>query len=711
MSSANLRAHRPGAGRSSVESPCAIGLPGLQRSVLFAAFLSFLLFTAGPVQFARAQANPTVQGSLAQLSLEQLGSVEVVSVSKEPEQVKDTPAAIYVLTQEDIRRSGATSIPEVLRLVPGVEVARIDSDHWSVGVRGFGSGFSKSVLVLIDGRSVYSPLFAGVYWDVQDTVLEDIERIEVIRGPGGTIWGANAVDGVINIITKKSADTHGLLVSAGGGNVDRGAGEVRYGGGNGQSFDYRVYGKAFTNSSESHPENPNYDEWRQQRGGFRMDWTAGASNMFTLQGDIYNGNDGEITAVGSFSPPAQLILAGSDLVSGGNILGRWRHDFAGGSDLQIQAYYDQADRHALQYGEDRGTFDADLLYHEKLGRRQDVLWGLGARVSPSRFTQMVPGLAFTADHLTDSIYSGFVQDEIHIVQRKLALTVGTKVEHNSYNGFDAEPSVRILWTPDQRETFWGAVTRAVRTPSRLDTDLQLTDFLAFFPNTTIPVYLKVVGDPNFKPEELLGYEAGYRSLITPHLYVDFSAFDNQYQDLSSYGPGTSSVKSMIVPGRALPLTYLVLQEPFANGISGSTEGFEIAPDWQARRWWHLKASYSYLHLRTKDNPGFTDTGTVNSYNGSSPTHEVVAQSLFNLPRRFETDLTYRFVSAVPYQAVRAYSTGDVRIGWHAPRSFELSLVGQNLFQPYHPEFGNTPGPPVEIARAVYAKIVWTHDAR
>jgi iron complex outermembrane receptor protein len=653
---------------------------------------------------ARAQAAqnlPNPPAALSQLSLEQLGDIEVTTASKEPEQVWQTPAAIYVLTQEDIRRSGATTIPEVLRLVPGVEVARIDSDHWSIGVRGFGSGFSKSVLVLIDGRSVYTPLFAGVYWDVQDTVLEDIERIEVIRGPGGTIWGANAVNGVINIITKNAKDTHGTLASVSGGNLDNGEGEVRQGGGIGNSFDYRFFGKAFTRGYESHPEDPHYDDWRQQHGGFRMDWNKGSSDNFNVQGDIYRGEDGEITSVGSFSPIAQVTLAGNDTVSGGNVMGRWQHNFAGGNDFQIQAYYDRTDRQAVQYGETRNTFDVDFLYHLKLGSRQTVLWGAGARVSPSHFVQMVPGLNFTANNQTESIYSGFVQDEIQIVKQKLSLTLGSKFEHNSFDGFDAEPSARLLWTPRPRQTFWAAVTRAVRTPSRLDTDLELFEFLGDLPKTTVPAYLEVTGDPTFDSEELLGYEAGYRTLLTSKFYVDFSAFDNQYDDLASYGKGTGSLQTK-------PITYFLLAEPYANGIKGSTEGFEIAPKWNPTSWWQLKGSYSYLHLSTEDKPGYTDTGTVAIYNGSSPHSGIVIQSLFSLPKRFEYDMTYRYVSALPAQAVPAYGTADVRVGWHTG-DLEFSVDGQNLFQPAHGEFGNTPGPVVGIRRTVYAKITWAHE--
>jgi iron complex outermembrane receptor protein len=432
-----------------------------------------------------------------------------------------------------------------------------------------------------------------------------------------------------------------------------------------------------------------------------MDWNKGSSDKFNVQGDIYHGEDGEITSVGSFSPVAQVTLAGNDIVSGGNVMGRWEHNFAGGNDFQVQAYYDRTDRQAVQYGETRNTFDVDFLYHLKLGSRQTVLWGAGARVSPSHFVQTVPGLNFTANNQTDSIYSGFVQDEIQIVKQKLSLTLGSKFEHNSFDGFDAQPSARLLWTPRPRQTFWAAVTRAVRTPSRLDTDVELFEFLGDLPKTTVPAYLEVTGDPTFDSEELLGYEAGYRTLITSKFYVDFSAFDNQYDDLASYGKGTGSLQTK-------PITYFLLAEPYANGIKGSTEGFEIAPKWNPTSWWQLKGSYSYLHLSTEDKPGYTDTGTVAIYNGSSPHSGIVIQSLFSLPKRFEYDMTYRYVSALPAQAVQAYSTADVRVGWHTG-DLEFSVDGQNLFQPEHGEFGNTPGPVVGIGRTVYAKVTWTHE--
>ena len=352
-------------------------------TVIFFAILLLLMMTVQVTRVQSAQSNQNPSENLKQLSLEQLGNVEVTTASKQPEQVWRTPAAIYVITQEDIRRSGATSIPEVLRLAPGLEVARTDSDHWAVGARGFGGQFSKSLLVLIDGRSVYSPLFAGVYWQVQDTLLEDIERIEVIRGPGGTIWGANAVNGVINIITKHTRDTHGTLVSLGGGNVDQGIGEVRIGGTNGKGFDYRVYGKGFIRGPEFHPDGSNFDYWKTGQLGFRTDWNPNTRDTLTLQGDIYEGLDGERVAISFYTPPSRQVFNGPHDVGGGNILGRWQRQFSKDSDVQIQGYFDRTTRYSPQLDEIRNTFDIDLLYRTALKSRQSVLLGIGGRPEAS----------------------------------------------------------------------------------------------------------------------------------------------------------------------------------------------------------------------------------------------------------------------------------------------------------------------------------------
>lgn len=671
------------------------------RRVLTKNALAILLLFMGMLRGYPAQANQSDQQAppnLKQLSLEQLGSLEVTTASKEPEQVWKTPAAIYVLTQEDIRRSGATSIPEVLRLVPGVEVARIDSDHWAVGIRGFGGEFSKSLLVLIDGRSVYSPLFAGVYWQLQDTVLEDIDRIEVIRGPGGTIWGANAVNGVINIITKSTKDTHGVLVSTSGGNLDQGIASVRVGGTNGKGFDYRVYGRGFIRGPEFHPANDssNFDYWKTGQLGFRTDWDMNSRDSLTVQGDMYEGLDGERVAVSLYTPPSRLVIDGPHDVGGGNILGRWRREFSKDSDIQIQGYYDRTSRYSPQLDEIRDTFDIDLLYRVTLKERHNVLMGIGGRWSPDTIVQKFATLDFEPHKETDSIYSGFLQDQIAIVRDKVALTLGSKFEHNNYSGFEIQPNVRLLWTPTRHQSLWTAVTRAVRTPSRLDQDLQLTDSLSANP----PIYLRVLGSKNFSSEQLLGFEAGYRTLVASKLYVDVAFFQNEYNDLYGFGPGAIFVEPTPAPA------HVVIQVPLANALKGDTTGVEIAPEWKPVEWWGLKASYSYLHLYVHDKAGFTDNINTVSDNGSSPHHQFVIQSHFNFPKKFDFDVTYRYVSSLPAQLVNAYGTGDVRFGWHPVADWELSVVGQNILQPHHAEFGSDVDTIVGVKRSVYAKIIW-----
>jgi iron complex outermembrane recepter protein len=647
------------------------------------------------------QEDQETAGRLKQVTLEELGQIEVTTASKEPVKVSRTPAAVYVITQQDIRRSGATSIPEALRLAPGVEVARVDSNTWSIGVRGFGSALSRDVLVLIDGRTVYTPLYAGVYWQVQDTVLEDIERIEVIRGPGGTIWGANAVNAVINIITKNAKDTRGMLVSTGGGNVDQGFVNLRYGGGNDKSFNYRIYGKAFTRGPEFHPNGSPFDGWRMGQTGFRADGDLHNRDTFTLQGDLYNGDAGQSVGITTFSPPYMTNVEQSAELAGGNLLGRWTRTLGAGSDIQLQTYYDRTNRGQASFAESRDTFDIDFIHHLPLPGRQDFLWGLGVRLSSGNTTEVVPTVAFTPSHLTDKLYSGFIQDEIPIIGNQFSLTIGSKFLQETYSHFELEPAARLLWTPNPRQTVWGAVTRAVRTPSRVEEDLQLTALLTPNPLT----FLRVIGDRAFSTEHLLGYEVGYRSLIKPKLNLDIAAFYNNYDNLLSIEPGTPFSETSPAP------THVVVPFFFGNGLLGNTAGFEIAPDWTPTSRWRLRGSYSYLYIDLSTRTGSQDATTVGSTEGSSPHHQVMIQSSLDLRKRLEFDQTVRYVSDLPAQQVRAYTTADVWFSWHATRSLELSVVGQNLLQPQHAEFGGDPGGLVGIKRSAYAKITWQTTQR
>ena len=662
-----------------------------------AQILAALLLASGTSWADNPAAGQEGPGQLKRLSLEELGKLEVTTVSKEPEQVRKTPVAIFVLTQEDIRRSGATSIPEVLRLAPGVEVARIDSDHWSIAVRGLAGQFSKSLLVLVDGRTGYTPLFSGVYWDVQNLMLEDVERIEVIRGPGGTIWGANAVNGVINIITKSAKDTRGTVAELGGGNVDETIAAARYGGAVGKDFNYRIYGMGFRRRPEFHSDGDGFDHWRLGQVGFRVDWTKTKQDTLTVQGDVYRGETGERVSIATFSPPAETQPDDTASVSGGNIVARWRHEMSDGSDLQIQAYFDRTNFQDLELGETRDTFDFDLVQHQRIHGNHELTWGFGARVSPSNFIQSSAGVNFEPHQQTDTIYSGFLQYELPIVRDKLTLTAGSKLEDNNFSGFDYEPSARLLWTPTDNQSFWAAVTRAVRTPSRLDQDVSFAIFVTNTP--TAPVFFEIAGNPNFAAERQLSYEAGYRRSFTNHVYLDFAAFYNLYRNLQSYG----ALSLFVAP--TPPPAHVVILVPYANGIEGNMTGAEIAPVWQIASWWRVQGAYSFLHMALKDAPGYADTGMLlSSYQGSSPRHVGTFQTRFDLPKRFELDLNYRYVSALPAQAASAYQTGDVRLGWRPGEHLEFSVVGQNLLQPFHREFGGDPGPLVGIRRDAYAKI-------
>jgi iron complex outermembrane receptor protein len=606
--------------------------------------------------------------------------------------VTRTPAAVYVITQDDIRRSGATSIPEALRLAPGVEVARIDSVKWAIGIRGFQSRLSRDVLVLIDGRSVYSPLFHGVYWEVQDTLLEDIERIEVIRGPGGTIWGANAVDGVINIITKSSKNTHGALVSAGGGSVDQGFLDFRYGGGNDKDFDYRFYAKGFDRSPEYHYDDRNFDDFRRAQGGFRTDWNVTKRDSLTIQGDLYDGVDGESAKITVVSPPSAYVLDQNGALSGGNLLAHWKRDLGGGSDLQIETYYDRVNRRQPNQAEYRNTFDVDVIHHWAFSDRQNIIWGFGARLSLGELPEVVPTYVFNPNSRVDQLYSLFAQDEIQLVPGRLALTAGSKILHSSYTGFDAEPSVRLLWTPSTHQSFWTAVTRAVRTPSDIEDTLTTTTPVS----TNPPTFSQTTGDRIFTSETMLGYEAGFRQLVNPRLSFDLATFYNQYDHLLSLEPGTPFMEDGAII------------DPFVNrnGIRGTTKGFELLANWKPSTSWRIEGSYAWLDMDLMNKPGSLDATTVSSTEGASPRHDISLKSFIDLSSKFEFNQIVRYVSALPAEQVTAYVTADARVAWHPDRRFEFAVTGQNLLQPHHAEYGGDPGPLVGIKRSVYAAITW-----
>jgi iron complex outermembrane receptor protein len=632
---------------------------------------------------------------LKRLSLEELGSIVVTSVSKAPEAVWQTPAAIYVLTHDDIVRSGATSVPDALRLVPGVDVARIDtSRNWVVGIRGFGDQFSKSVLVLIDGRTAYTPLWAGVHWPIQDTVLEDVDRIEVIRGSGGTIWGANAENGVINIITKSSRDTHGVYASAAAGNVDQAIGAVRFGGSHGPGFDYRVYGKGIKRGPQFHTDGREFDTWNMGQAGFRLDWQR-PRDQVTVQGDAYNADLGESVRVSTFAPPNVALVDDPVDLNGANVVAKWHRSIDHGSDLTVQAYVDHTYRLGTDFGERRTTVDVDAIHHWQPSRRHDVIWGAGARTSPSRVVQTYAFSNFTPHEQTLNLFSAFAQDSVAIVPRRLTATGGVKFEHNTYTGLETQPSGRLTWTLSEQRTLWGAVTRAVRIPSRVDEGITVIGLVS--PTPPPPLYAVITGNRSLDAERVIGSEIGYRTLVAPAVYLDVTGFDNHYDNLVDLGVPTVRAQTTDA------LAYTAFVFPWINGLKGVTKGIEVAPDWHPSTTVRFRGSYSYLDIDLLPKGGNAQQTLLPALE-ASPHHRVTLQARFDVGRGLQVDPVYRFVSERGTSGIPGYHTADLRLAIPAASHFVVSVVGQNLLQSHHPEWARDPGPPVEIRRSGYVRI-------
>ena len=674
----------PTIGHTSVK----IGLLG--RRFWWAALAGILLappLANGEGGPAVAQTQATPPSQLKSLSLEELGNIEVTTYSKAPTELRNTPSALFVITSDDILRSGVTNIADALRLAPGVEVGRLSSTTWAVAIRGLQNNFSKSVLVLIDGRNVYTPLFAGVYWDVQDMPLEDIDRIEVIRGPGGTIWGPNAADGVINIITKRSADTQGILATALAGTQDHTIDQLQIGSTAGH-VNFRLFGRGFERGHEYHTDGLNVDAWHEERLGFRADLTSGHDSYFA-EGDLYQGDSPHIVG----TSPAY------DQTSGGDINLQWQRSTDNGSGFTLQTYFDRTLRTGSALGETRNTIDIDFIQHLHAGARNQLSYGVGLRWSPYQIIAQYPFETLNPASTVDHVYTGFLQDQIQL-GRTVFMTVGAKLQQNNYSGFDIQPSGRLLWAPDPHQSLWLGVTRAVTTPSDIEENFFLEGPLA--PNE----FIQLVGNHQFKTEDLVGYEIGYRRLVTSKFYLDLAAFWNQYNNSQSFsGPMVSASGGN---------TYVTIQ--YQNQIDGSTSGFEIAPQLAIAAWWRLNTTYSFLNSDFQafgPTSDISSTGSVNTYDKSSPKHTVTVQSKLDLPLRFQFDQTYRFVSALPAQKVEAYQTMDVRLARPLGRNVSIEVVGQNLLQPHHIEWGtgDPTQPLVGIYRAAYVQLSFKANPR
>jgi iron complex outermembrane recepter protein len=638
---------------------------------------------------------------LTKASLEDLMDIEVTSVSKKEEKLFQTAAAIYVITQEDIRRSGLTSIPELLRMAPGLSVARIDGNKWAISARGFNSRFANKLLVLIDGRSVYSPLFSGVFWETQDLVLEDVERIEVIRGPGATLWGANAVNGVINIITKHTKDTQGGLLTAGIGTEEQGFGSLRFGGKLGENAYYRLYAKYFNRGkSVDFSGQPAADRWDALRGGFRIDWQASAKDSLTLQGDIYDGGAGQRINLFWTLPPFTRTLDDRINFAGGNVNARWNRATSDRSDMAIQTYYDHTKREEAYFGEGRDTFNVEFQNHLALGQRQDIVWGLGYRVTWDHLSER-PSATFIPQKRTDNLFSGFWQHEFLLVPKRLRLTLGSKLEHNNYTGFEVQPNALLLWTPHDRHTVWSAVSRAVRTPSRIEDDLQ-APYQVLPGAGGIPNVVTVFGNRDYKSETLIAYELGYRVRPADKLSLDIASFYNSYRRLRTAVPGVPYFAANPFPPR------VVIPLILSNQLQGESYGTEITANWNVIRNWKLSTGYTFIRVQLHAYPGSPlPIGSENG-EGNSPRHQAQIHSYLTLPHNLELDTALYRVNRLNTGSIPGYTRLDARFGWRLTESFNLSIGVQNLLAPRHPEFGETNlGETLtQSERGVYGKLTW-----
>ena len=605
---------------------------------------------------------------LKKLSLEQLMNIEVTSVSKHAEKLEDAASAVQVITQEDIRNSGAKTLPEALRLAANLQVAQVNSSQWAISARGFDNVLANKLLVLIDGRTVYTPLYAGVFWDVQNVLLDDVDRIEVISGSGGTLWGANAVNGVINIITKSSKDTKGFFVEGAAGTSLPGSGSIRYGGNLANKLSYRVYGTGFKLGSTLDTNGmKTKDKWPMLQGGFRLDWDASEKDKVTFQSNLYHGKP---------NPDAGDMPV---TANGDNVLARWNHAVPAKSDFQLQAYYDHTHRNfGNGFSEDLKTYDADWQNRYRLGQRNELTYGASLRLMDHRVTNLEL-FAFLPGHKTLYLYSVFLQDEITLIKDKLHFIVGSKLEHNSYTGFEYQPNGRLSWTPKENQTIWAAVSRAVRTPSRIDRDfyLYLTPAITF-----------ISGNENFVSEKMIAYELGWRSQPTKALSLSLSSFFNVYDDIRSAEPGP--------PPYGIPVT-------FGNGIRGNTYGAELAITSQVNDWWQLKGGYTFLKRDLSVKPGSKDSNK-GSAESDDPEHQVLIQSKISIPGGIEFGTVIRYVDKLPNPPVPEYVGLDARIGWKVNKVLELTVAGNDLLYKSHREFIPSSPSPRQIERSVYGKV-------
>jgi iron complex outermembrane recepter protein len=654
-------------------------------------FRSLLLVVA-------AAASAWSQTGLSDASLEQLLQVQVTSVSRKEQVLARTAAAVFVISQEDIRRSGAINLADALRMAPGVNVAQLNANTWAVTIRGFNSRYADKILVLIDGRSVYTPNWGGPNWDQLGMPVDDIERIEVIRGPGASVWGANAVNGVINIITRKSQATQGSVLMARGGNKE-GSGRYQYGGAIPGAGTFRVYAQHYaTGASFQEDGSSGHDGWTRVHGGFRWDWDVSPADSLMAEGDLFSNREDRARYKFFVPSPGDVPYGQNFAAAGGSLLSRWSHTFNGGSDTTFQAYFDTYRRTDLGQPEAVRTFDMDFQHHLKVGSRHDVVWGVGFRTFRSAVPSGYP-LVFVPPVQTDLLFSAFLQDEIRLANN-LWLTAGAKVEHQTHAVTGFEPSLRLAWTPTPSQTLWAAASQAIRQPTRIETsvDGQISSTPAG-PGMVINTW--IIGNPRVLPEQFRDYEVGYRRQWTENFSLDVAAFGGFYRHLSTMEPqATYLVPAPSVMQLIVPLLY-------SNRGRAVSAGGELAVNWNATSWWRLSPSYSFVDVDPQLNSDSQDA-SLNTLALSVPESGAQLRSFINLPRRFEFDQTFYWNTHIENGASPHHVRLDLRIGWKASRHLEFSLMGRNLVGPPYLEFGTRGFDLVgtRLERTVSGKVTW-----
>jgi iron complex outermembrane recepter protein len=661
--------------------------------------LSLILSCASQPVLRAAEPEPdlrlgdaTIPTDYTDLSLDELMSIQVTSVSKRPEPLSTAAAAITVLTRDDIRRSGATNIPDLLRQVPGVHVARLDSGNYAISVRGFNDIYANKLLVLRDGRSLYTPLYSGVYWQFDDPMMEDIERIEVIRGPGGTLWGANAVNGVINIITRSARDSQGGLLTLGAGLEQQGLVGLRYGGQLSADTWFKIYGTAQSldgglTTTGGHAG----DDLANGSIGFLLEKEMGGTDILTLQADAYRSQHQSTIRWPVLNGVTNVLTDETLKYQGEALRLGWLRHLGDGEHLSFKLYYDYTDGDNPLLGEKLHQLSAEFEHAIVLGSDHVVVWGLGARYYHD---EAVPGPVLTLSNLTEEwgVYSGFVQDEITLIPERLKLTVGTKVEYQEFTGMEWQPSLRLAFTPYEHQTWWAAVSRAVRTPSRINRGLVGTFAATQFPP---PIGLRrgiVYGNEDFESENLIAWELGYRARVSPALTIETALFYNQYDQLLTVEPVGSPLRVKQV-----------------NNGYGESYGGELSIAWQVQEGWRMNFTYSYEQLDLHQHPGPNDA-QFETREGLSPRQQVGWRNSFDLNREWELDLGLRLVDSMPELNVPGYLAADVRLGWRPRPNLCWDLVvqhaGSTPRQEYEATEFNRFIQASEIETSVFARLTY-----